>query len=155
MLHSRFARVVGHPLFGGFLLGLDPLPGRLPYPLRMLVVFATLPFHAFLGVSIMGQGTLIAADWYESLHRPWSPDLLADQHTAGGLFWASGDLFGLLFIGVLLVQWMRADERDAVRDDRRIDRLVREHREDTSLAAHNARLASLAERDRRRSASTS
>ena len=197
LLHSRFARVVGHPLFGGFLfvispfalyftsiypatlrnpmlhellhvhfllvgclffwplLGLDPLPGRLPYPLRMLVVFATLPFHAFLGVSIMGQGTLIAADWYESLHRPWSPDLLADQHTAGGLLWASGDLFGLLFIGVLLVQWMRADERDAVRDDRRIDRLVREHREDTSLAAYNARLASLAERDRRRSASTS
>lgn len=51
----------------------------------MLVVFATLPFHAFLGVSIMGQGTLIAADWYEPLHRPWSPDLLADQHTAGGL----------------------------------------------------------------------
>lgn len=155
VLHSRFARVVGHPLFGGFLLGLDPLPGRLPYPLRMLVVFATLPFHAFLGVSIMGQGTLIAADWYESLHRPWSPDLLADQHTAGGLLWASGDLFGLLFIGVLLVQWMRADERDAVRDDRRIDRLVREHREDTSLAAYSARLASLAERDRRRSASTS
>jgi hypothetical protein len=74
---------------------------------------------------------------------------------AGGLLWASGDLFGLWFLGVLLVQWMRADERDAVRDDRRIDRLVREHREDTSHAAYSARLASLAELDRRRSASTS
>src|SRR5665811_2617163 len=50
LLHVHFL-LVGC-LFFWPLLGLDPLPGRLPYPLRMLVVFATLPFHAFLGVSI-------------------------------------------------------------------------------------------------------
>ena len=35
------------------ILGLDPMPNRLPYPLRLLAVFATMPFHAFLGVAIM------------------------------------------------------------------------------------------------------
>jgi putative copper resistance protein D len=105
------------------LLSLDPMPNRVPYPMRLIAVFATMPFHAFLGVAIMSSSTLIAADWYLDLDRHWGPSPLADQHLGGGLLWASGDLVALLVLGALFLQWAKASEREAVREDRRLDRL--------------------------------
>lgn len=105
------------------LIGVDPLPNRAGYPLRMISAFVTLPFHAWLGVAIMSANTLIAADWYTSLDRDWGASPLADQKTAGGLVWISGDLIGLLVFGALFRQWMRASEREARREDRRLDRM--------------------------------
>ena len=91
----------------------------------MLLVMLTLPFHAFLGVTIMGQATLIGGDWYPSLHDgpmgAWLPDPLDDQHLAGGILWGSGDLIGLAFFAVLFAQWVRASMREAAREDRRLD----------------------------------
>ncbi len=55
-------------LFFWPLMGIDPVPGRVGYPFRVLLVVLTLPFHAFLGVTIMGQETLLGGDWYPSLH---------------------------------------------------------------------------------------
>ncbi len=107
-------------------LGLDPMPGRIAYPLRLLAVFATMPFHAFLGLAIMSQTTLIAGDWYLALDRHWGPTPLEDQQIGGGLLWASGDLVALVVLGALFVQWSRASEREAVREDRRLDRLEAE-----------------------------
>jgi len=106
------------------LLGLDPLPSRPPYPLRMLGAFATLPFHAFLGVAIMSATAVMAADWYESLNRQWGPSLFDDQQLAGGILWAAGDLVGLVVFTVLFFQWASASEREAEREDRRLDRLA-------------------------------
>jgi putative copper resistance protein D len=120
LLHVHFV-VVGC-LFFWPLLGIDPVPGRVVYPLRLLMILATLPFHAFLGVTIMGMNTLIAGDWYRSLHRSWPPAPLADQQLAGGLLWASGDAVGLIFFAVLFVQWVRASQAEAAREDRRLDR---------------------------------
>lgn len=105
------------------ILGLDPMPVRIPYPLRLLAVFATMPFHAFLGITIMGGSTLIAEDWYLGLGRAWGPSPARDQEIAGGLFWASGDLVALVVLAALFVQWSRASEREALREDRRLDRL--------------------------------
>ncbi|MCY7374144.1 MAG: cytochrome c oxidase assembly protein [Spirochaetaceae bacterium] len=105
------------------ILGLDPMPMRLPYPMRLLAVFVTMPFHAFLGVTIMGASTVIARDYYVELGRTWGPSLAKDQEIAGGVLWASGDLIALLVLGALFVQWARASEREAVREDRRLDRL--------------------------------
>jgi cytochrome c oxidase assembly factor CtaG len=105
------------------LLGLDPMPNRIPYPMRLIAVFATMPFHAFLGVAIMGSSTLLAADWYEHMRPGWGPTLEQDQQYAGGILWASGDLVALVVLGALFVQWMRASQREAVREDRRLDRL--------------------------------
>ena len=42
------------------------------------------------------------------------------------MLWASGDLISLLVLGALFVQWARASEREAVREDRRLDRLEAE-----------------------------
>ena len=121
LTHLHFV-VIGC-LFFWPLIGLDPVPGRMSHGFRVLGTFATLPFHAFLGVAIMGASTLIAADWYLSLERDWPPSVADDQQLAGALLWAAGDLLGLLFFGVLFVQWVRASQREAVREDRRLDRL--------------------------------
>ena len=51
------------------LLGLDPMPNRLPYGLRMFCAVLVLPFHAFLGISIMSASTVLAGDWYYALGR--------------------------------------------------------------------------------------
>jgi cytochrome c oxidase assembly factor CtaG len=115
--------VVVGSLFFWPLVGLDPVPGRVAYPFRLLLVVLTLPFHAFLGVTIMGQDSLIAGDWYRALPMAWLPDPADDQHLAGGILWGSGDLVGLLFLGVLFVQWVRSSMREAEREDRRLDRL--------------------------------
>jgi putative membrane protein len=121
LLHIHFL-LVGC-LFLWPLVGLDPVPGRVPYPLRFLLVFGALPFHAILGISIMDSTQLIAASHYLALHLPWS-DPYSDQRVGGGLLWASGDLVGLLLLGSVTVQWMRASEREAAREDRRLDRLA-------------------------------
>jgi len=105
------------------LLGIDPMPRRLPYGLRLLAAFAVLPFHAWLGVTVMASSTLIAGEFYADLGRSWGPSLAQDQQLAGGLLWSSGELVGLVVFAVLLVQWMRHSEREAVREDRRLDRL--------------------------------
>ena len=122
--------VVVGALFFWPILGVDPVPGRVGYPFRMVLVVLTLPFHAFLGVTIMGQDTLLGGDHYLALRdQPgygWLPDALDDQHLAGGLLWSSGDLVGLLLFGVLFTQWVRSSMKEAAREDRRLDRLERQ-----------------------------
>lgn len=103
------------------LIGVDPMP-RVGYPLRMLAVFLTMPFHAFLGLTIMGQQSLIAADWYLSSGRAWGPSPADDQAVAGGILWAAGELVSLMIFVALMVQWSRASAREAKRVDRALDR---------------------------------
>jgi putative copper resistance protein D len=123
LLHLHFLAVGA--LFFWPLLGIDPVPGRGGHGFRLLLVGTTLPFHAFLGVAIMsvepdGRG-LLAGDHYLPLHG--LEQSVYQQQVGGGLLWASGDIIGLLFLGVLVTQWMRASEREAQREDRRLDRL--------------------------------
>jgi cytochrome c oxidase assembly factor CtaG len=114
-------------LFFTPILGIDPVPGRVNHTFRLLLLLLTLPFHAFLGVTIMGQSGLIGGSWYPSLHAsiPWLPDPYADQHLAGGILWGSGDLIGIMLFGVLFAQWVRSSMQEARREDRRLDRLER------------------------------
>jgi cytochrome c oxidase assembly factor CtaG len=126
LLHLHFI-LVGS-LFFWPLLGLDPVPGRVIYPFRLIMTFLTLPFHAFLGITIMSANSLIAEDWYTSFGRSWSPSPLRDQYIAGGLLWGSGDIIGLVFFGVLFVQWVKESQREARREDRRLDRLEEQAR---------------------------
>ena len=116
-------------LFFWPLMGIDPVPGRVGYPFRLLLIFLTLPFHAFLGVTIMGQKELIAGDHYLALREgpmgSWLPAAIDDQNLAGGILWSSGDLIGILFFAVLFAQWVRASMAEAKREDRRLDLLER------------------------------
>jgi len=138
-LHSSYVHEMMHlhlvlvgSLFFWPLMGIDPVPGRVSHPFRVLLVLMTLPFHAFLGVTIMGQTTIIGEEHYSALREgpmgAWLPPMLEDQHLAGGILWASGDLVGLTIFAVIFVQWVRASMQEARREDRRLDRLEREHR---------------------------
>lgn len=127
MMHIHLV-LVGS-LFFWPLLGIDPVPGRVAYPFRMLLILLTLPFHAFLGVTIMNSTQLLAEDWYASLREgpmgAWLPTVAAEQHLAGGILWGSGDLVGLLLFLILFTQWVRSSMREAAREDRRLDLLER------------------------------
>ncbi len=141
LLHAHFL-LVGC-LFFWPLVGVDPVPGRVSHPFRMLMLFATLPFHAFLGIAIMSvkdNGTgLIAASHYLPLRG--LRGAVFQQQVGGGALWSSGDLVGLLFLVVVLSQWMRASEREASREDRRLDRLEDPDRPDSREHLDHARSA--------------
>ena len=152
LLHVHF--VLAGCIFFWPIVGIDPVPNRLPHPMRLLLVCIALPAHAWLGVSIMSQSTIIAGDYYRALGRPWAPSLAQDQTIGGGLLWAAGDLVGLLVFGALLFQWSKADDREAVRVDRHLDRTERLARQraaadgvDAELSAYNQRLKALADRE--------
>ena len=62
-LHSPYVHEMMHlhlvlvgSLFFWPLMGIDPVPGRVGYPFRVLLVVLTLPFHAFLGRHDHGPG---------------------------------------------------------------------------------------------------
>jgi len=152
--HAAHLAMMLHFLGAGYLffwvvIGVDPTPRPRPAPpLRLVLVLLAMVLHAFLGVAIMQATTLLAADWFTALPRDWGPTPLADQRTAGGIAWSFGEIPTLFVVGALMVQWIRADEREQRRLDRAADRAAAEGREEESLAAYNAMLARLAERDR-------
>jgi putative copper resistance protein D len=123
LLHAHFLAV--GCLFFWPLVGVDPVPGRVGHPFRLLLLAATLPFHAFLGIAVMtmpdSPTSLIAASHYLPLHGVQGTQF--QQQVGGAALWASGDLIGLLFLIVVVTQWMQASDREAVREDRRLDRL--------------------------------
>lgn len=156
LLHVHF--LLAGCLFFWPIIGIDPLPGRLPHWGRLIVLFVSFPVHALLGLSIMSTVQPFAAKYFAAVARPWGSSVLSDQHTGGAIMWASGELVGAVVFVALFVQWSRADEREAVRTDRRLDRAEsaqqhaerlerirqREEREQAELDAYNARLAALA-----------
>ncbi|MGI8683804.1 MAG: cytochrome c oxidase assembly protein [Acidimicrobiales bacterium] len=111
VLHVHFL-VVGS-LFFWPVLGVDPLPRRLPHGARLLMVFLTIPFHAVLGIALLGAS-------------PLAPEhSLADHRAGTGVLWAAGDLLGLVAVLIVAFQWMGHEERQAVREDRRADEAAR------------------------------
>jgi putative copper resistance protein D len=108
-------------LFYWPLIGLDPVPGRQPYPMRALIMFLSTPFHTVLGLTVMQSSNLLGGDWYPSLDLPWA-DPAGDQRLAGGILWAGGEFVAVAMLGALVVQWMRQSEREARRIDRALDR---------------------------------
>ncbi|GLZ34970.1 copper resistance protein D [Lentzea sp. NBRC 105346] len=123
-------------------IGIDPAPNRLPPLGRLGLLFASIPFHAFFGVVLMSSQNVIGENFYRSLALPWTQNLLEEQRLGGGIAWAAGELPLLVVMVALLVQWARSDDRDARRLDRKADA-----DNDADLAAYNAMLRILAERD--------
>jgi cytochrome c oxidase assembly factor CtaG len=129
-------------LFYWVVIGVDPTPRPIPPLAKLGVVFASLPLHAFFGVLLMGTDVVLAGSFYESLKLYWHTDLIGDQRLGGGIAWAAGEIPLVLVLIALLGQWRRSDQRDAKRLDRAADR-----DDDADLAAYNAMLAKMADRD--------
>lgn len=124
------------------MIGSDPLPRRAPYPMRLLLLLATMGFHAFFGVAIMGGTGLLAADYFGNLGRTWGPSALADQQLGGAVAWGIGEVPTLLVAIGVAVMWSKSDERETRRVDRAADR-----NNDADLSAYNDMFARLAARD--------
>ncbi|MFE4836537.1 cytochrome c oxidase assembly protein [Arthrobacter sp. NPDC056691] len=124
------------------MIGTDPLPRRAPYPFRLLLLLATMGFHAFFGVAIMGGTNLLAADYFGNLGRTWGASALLDQQMGGAVAWGIGEVPTLLVAIGVAIMWSRSDERETRRTDRAADR-----NNDADLTAYNDMFAKLAERD--------
>lgn len=136
-----------HFLFAGYvfswvLIGIDPGPHRPSYPMRLLLLFATMAFHAFFALSLMMATTVLQAEYFGGLGRAWGRSLLEDQRLGGGLTWGIGEIPTLILAIVLAIQWAMSDDREARRADRRADR-----DNDAELRAYNEMLAGLAAQD--------
>ncbi|MEU3422639.1 cytochrome c oxidase assembly protein [Streptomyces murinus] len=119
------------------IIGVDPGPHRPGHLMRMLELFAGMPFHAFFGIALMMASTPMVNTF---LHPPASLgiDPLSDQNSAGGIAWAFSEVPSVLVLIALLFQWYGSEKRHARRKDRQADRDG-----DKELAEYNAYLASL------------
>ncbi|GAD34782.1 hypothetical protein MTS1_02151 [Microbacterium sp. TS-1] len=149
--HIGHEWMVVHFLISGYLfvlslIGIDPVPYRLPYPFRLLTLIAVMAMHAFFGIAIMMSSGMFAAEWFGSMGRTWGPTPLEDQYIGGGVAWSVGEIPTLILAITVAIQWSRSDDRMQRRRDRQVDRAG-----DTELEEYNERLAELARRDAARS----
>ncbi|MGW0776672.1 cytochrome c oxidase assembly protein [Streptomyces sp. NPDC054802] len=124
------------------IMGVDPGPHRPGYVMRMLELFAGMPFHAFFGIALM-MATEPMVSAYRDPPASLGIDALSDQNAAGGIAWAFSEIPSVLVLIALVFQWYRSDQRLAKRRDRAADRDG-----DKELEAYNAYLASLQARSR-------
>ncbi len=119
LVHVHFV-IVGF-LFMGYVVGIDSFAFGFGYGARLLYVLVLLPFHAFIGVALLGSDRVLASGWYTQVVRPWGPSALDDQRLGAGILWAAGELVGVVALAIVLYQWMRHEEREGARLDRRLD----------------------------------
>ena len=120
-------------LFVSALIGVDPAPYRAPYPMRLIVLLATMAFHAFFGLALLSGTGLLLADWYGTMG--WGTSAIADQQTGGGIAWSVGEIPTVILAIAVAIMWSRSDERESKRRDRQADRDG-----DAELEAYNAML---------------
>src|SRR5665647_635810 len=110
--------------------------------LSVLELAATAPFHAFFGVVVMMSTTLLVG-FYSMPMLAWQTSPLTDQATGGGIAWTFMELPTLLVLMVLVMKWLKSDERRTRAAERRQVRGG-----DTELVAYNAYLQTLNRADR-------
>ena len=151
--HSGHFFMSLHFLLAGFLffqvlIGIDPLPRKVPHIAKIIVIFAAMSIHAFFSISVMSASTLLDNGYFALLERPWATDLLADQKLGGSVGWAMGEIPILLALLAVFLQWVKHDKNEASRIDRAADRAAAMG-EDDELAQYNQYLAQLNRRDNR------
>jgi putative copper resistance protein D len=125
--HIGHSWMIVHFLIAGYLfvqslIGVDPVPNRAPYPLRLVALFATMAFHAFFGLSLITGTGLLLSNWYGAMGRTWGVSAIADQQTGGGIAWSVGEIPTVILAIVVAIMWSRSDDREAKRLDRKADR---------------------------------
>ena len=103
------------------LLRVDPVPKEYPYGVGMWIAAAEVVGDAFFGLAVIADTNILAAAHYRAAGYPWGPSLATSQVIGGGIIWILGDFVGLPFLGVQLIQMMRADKREAAQIDSELD----------------------------------
>ena len=143
--HSGHLLMLAHFFLTGYLftwvlIGIDPGPPKWSPSMLLMILFATISFHAFFGVALTGTQFVLAPGFFEQINLPWGPQLLADQERAGEIAWGFGEAPALILAVIVARQWFRTDRQETVRLDRQADR-----DDDAALRAYNARLGRLGE----------
>ncbi|MEO7295618.1 MAG: cytochrome c oxidase assembly protein [Candidatus Limnocylindria bacterium] len=106
-------------LFWWPVIGADPSPWRLPHPVRLLYLFLAMPQNSFLGVALMSASTVLYPH-YVTNARDWGLSPLDDQALGGVIMWVVGDVAFLAGMMIVVVLWMRHEDKRTVRLDRRL-----------------------------------
>ena len=109
LTHLHF--LISGAFFWWIVVGRDPSCRRPSYPAKLGFLATGIPVNAILGVSLTGAVVSIAPHFHS----------LGDTHVGGSVLWVTGELTSLVAMGIVLYQWMQAEERLAVRSDRRED----------------------------------
>jgi putative membrane protein len=131
-------------LFWWPVVGPDPSPWRMRPAVKVLYVGMQMPQNTFLALAIYASGVPLYRHYVTAV-RAWGPTPLEDQQVAGGLMWIGGDLVFLTMVILLVLAWMRDEERRTVGEDRRLgaeEAAIRERA--ARLAARRAAEASAA-----------
>ena len=131
-------------LFVQSMIGIDPGPTRMNYPIRLVLLIGTMAFHAFFGLAIMGSSGLLLPEWYGAMGRTWGDAPLVDQENGGAIAWGIGELPTAALTVIVSVQWYLADRRDSRRLDRASDRSGNQ-----DLHEYNEMLSKLAAREQK------
>ena len=134
-------------LFFHVIIGIDPRPKQYPFIFRIVILFAAMSIHAFFSVALLSSTSLIGGEYYETLATPWVLDLLEDQRIGASIGWAMGEIPILLSLVATFIQWIRSDEREAARIEKR-SKLAKSRGEKDELERYNDYLAELAKRDK-------
>jgi putative copper resistance protein D len=126
-LESELAHRLEHALFLSSALlfwwpvvGPDPAPWRMTPAVRVLYAGLQMPQNTFLALAIY-MATTPLYPHYVTTVRSWGPTPLADQQVAGGIMWLGGDFAFLTAVILLVLAWMRHEERRTVGEDRRLE----------------------------------
>jgi cytochrome c oxidase assembly factor CtaG/putative copper export protein len=147
--HVGHVFMVVHFLITGYLfmlvlIGTDPVPYRPGHMMRLVLLLATMVYHAFVGVALMGSDTLLQASWFGNTGRDWGRTAIEDQQLGGALMWGIGEFPTVVVAVVVAIMWAIEGTKENRRADRKADRT-----DDAELKAYNEMMAGLAERDDR------
>jgi cytochrome c oxidase assembly factor CtaG len=157
------AYLVAGYLFFAQTLTAEPAAWDLPYPLRLFVQFLAMGADTLVGVALL-QTTSVPWAAYASPHRDFGPSPLDDLHGGAAVMWIGGDGLMLVMMIVIAVRWMTDRRPEAATAGRWLESARRSalasqsgspvgeqvdvDSDEQALAAYNAMLARLAERER-------
>jgi putative copper resistance protein D len=97
----------------------DPSPSSLSHPARILYLFVAMPAMALLGLVLVSSDHVLYPTYAQAVG---TASALADQQMAGAIMWAGTMVLIVPALALVLLDWMRVDEREAARIDARLDR---------------------------------
>lgn len=104
--HVEIALYLGSGyLFFRPLVGGEPIRWRVPYPIRVFLVFLGMSIDTIVGLVLYQTNTALFPA-YAAQHRAWGPDPVTDLRWGGVVMWVGGD--GLMFVLVLalVLRWI-------------------------------------------------
>jgi cytochrome c oxidase assembly factor CtaG len=126
-LENEWAHRLEHALYLGAALlfwwpvvGPDPAPWRMAPAAKVVYVGLQMPQNTFLALAIYMASTPLYSHYVTTI-RSWGPTPLEDQQTAGGIMWLAGDFAFLTAVILLVLAWMRDEDRRTIGEDRRLD----------------------------------